>query len=108
MRSRTQHHQSSRRFRTAAAVTTALATALAFTAVPAAHAIATAPDLGTAGTYSVLGGQTVTNTGPSVLAANLGVHPGSAITGFPPGLYGGELHAGDAESLQAQSDLTVA
>lgn len=67
-----------------------------------------APDLGTAGTYSVLGGQTVTNTGASTLSGDLGVNPGPAITGFPPGIVAGATHAGDAPALQAQSDLTIA
>jgi hypothetical protein len=73
-----------------------------------AWAIGTPVDLGTAGTYSVLGGQTVTNTGPSVLSHNVGVSPGTAITGFPPGLALGDTHAADAHALQAQSDLTTA
>ena len=64
--------------------------------------------LGTAARYVVLGGQTVTNTGPSVLHGNLGVSPGSAITGFPPGTVSGATHAGDAVAGQAQSDLTIA
>ncbi|TDQ00472.1 ice-binding family protein [Labedaea rhizosphaerae] len=70
---------------------------------------ATAPvGLGTAGSYSVLGGQTVTNTGPSTLDASLGVSPGTAIVGFPPGTAGGAIHAGDAPAAQAQLDLTTA
>ncbi|PZS17717.1 MAG: sortase [Pseudonocardiales bacterium] len=64
--------------------------------------------LGTAASYSVLGGQTVTNTGPTTLNANLGVSPGTAITGFPPGKAGGAIHAGDAAALQAKSDLVIA
>ena len=64
--------------------------------------------LGTAGTYSVLGGQTVTNTGPSTLSGDLGVSPGTAITGFPPGTVGGATHAADAQAAQAQSDLVSA
>lgn len=64
--------------------------------------------LGTAGSYSVLGGQTVTNTGPSTLDGDLGVWPGTAITGFPPGTTAGATHAGDAVAGQAQSDLVVA
>ena len=50
----------------------------------------------------------VTNTGPTFLAQNLGVSPGSAATGFPPGLVGGETHLADAVALQAQNDLTTA
>jgi hypothetical protein len=43
-------------------------------------------NLGTAGSYAVLAGSTVTNTGSSVLTGNLGVWPGTAVTGFfPPG-----------------------
>ena len=65
-------------------------------------------NLATAGDYSVLGGQTVTNTGPSTLAQNLGVSPGSAITGFPPGLASGTTHIADGPAAQAQLDLTTA
>jgi hypothetical protein len=65
-------------------------------------------DLGTAANFSVLAGSTVTNTGSSTLAQDLGVDPGSAATGFPPGTVGGETHLGDAVSLQAQKDLTTA
>jgi type VI secretion system secreted protein VgrG len=64
--------------------------------------------LGTAASYSVLGGQTVTNTGPSTLSGNLGVSPGSTDPGFPPGIVGGATHLAGAVALQAQSDLTTA
>lgn len=65
--------------------------------------------LGTAGNFAVLGGSTVTNTGPSVISGNVGSSPGSAITGFPPGtVVGGTIHAADATAAQAQSDLTIA
>ena len=74
-----------------------------------AFAAAPAPvGLGTAGSYSVLGAQTVTNTGPSVLNLGIGVSPGTAITGFPPGIVSGATHAGDAVAAQAQSDLAIA
>ncbi len=69
---------------------------------------ATAPNLGTAGNFVVLGGSTVTNTGSSVLAGDLGVWPGLAITGFPPGFVTGTTYDGDAVALQAQSDLVTA
>jgi hypothetical protein len=76
--------------------------------VPQAVAAEAPVGLGTAGSYSVLGGQAVTNTGPSTLAGDLGVSPGTAITGFPPGTAAGSTHAGDAVAAQAQSDLVVA
>ena len=73
------------------------------------QASAQAPSLGTAASFSVLGGSTVTNTGPTQVVGNLGVSPGSAVTGFPPGVVtGGTIHAADATALQAQSDNATA
>ena len=69
----------------------------------------TAPPLGTAQSFAVLGGSAVTNTGSTVVAGDLGVSPGTAVTGFPPGLVnGGTIHAADAVALQAQNDVTTA
>ncbi len=56
----------------------------------------------------MLGASTVTNTGPSVVNGGLGVAPGTAIVGFPPGLVNGTIHAADAAAAQAQADLTAA
>ncbi len=64
--------------------------------------------VGTAEAFGVLGGSTVTNTGNSVITGDLGVWPGLAITGFPPGIVSGTTHKGDAVALQAQSDVTTA
>jgi hypothetical protein len=70
---------------------------------------ATAPSLGNAQSFAVLGGSTVTNTGSSVITGDLGVSPGSAVTGFPPGLVsGGTIHAGDSVALSAQTSNTAA
>jgi serine protease AprX len=64
--------------------------------------------LGTADSFAVLAGSTVTNTGPSTINGNLGLSPGTAVTGFAPGTVNGITHAANAVALQAQSDLTIA
>jgi len=65
--------------------------------------------LGTAQNFGALGGSAVTNTGLTVVNANVGVSPGTAVTGFPPGvIIGGAIHSNDAVAMQAQSDLTTA
>lgn len=76
---------------------------------------ATQVNLGTAADFAVLGGSTVTNTGNTVLTGDLGVSPGSAITGFfgtvaneGPGTVSGDVHQADATASQSQSDLTTA
>jgi len=62
--------------------------------------------LGSASSYGVLGGSTVTNTGSSVITGNVGVSPGTAITGFPPGIIvGGVQHSNDASATLAQTDM---
>jgi uncharacterized repeat protein (TIGR01451 family) len=79
-------------------------------AVPFHSALAaTAPSLGPAQSFAILGGSTVTNTGPSIITGDLGVNPGTAVTGFPPGIViGGTIHAADAVALSAQGGTTTA
>src|SRR4051812_1155946 len=96
-----------RRSRTGRLIAIAITTLFVSEAVPAFAQ--TAPSLGTADTYAVLAGSTVTNTGSSVIGGDLGVSPGAAVTGFPPGLVsGGTIHAADAAALSAQNSLTTA
>ena len=87
-----------------------LALVFAFVAVPvAAQAAAPAVNLATASRFVVLGGSAVTNTGPSVLNGDLGVAPGTSLTGFGfPAVVNGATHNNDAVANQAQSDLTTA
>jgi len=71
---------------------------------------ATAPSLGQATSFGVLAATAVTNTGPSVIAGDLGISPGNAssVTGFPPGQVLGTPHFADALALGAQNDVTTA
>ena len=64
--------------------------------------------LRTAANFVVLAGSTVTNTGMSHVTGDLGVSPGTAVTGFPPGILVGAQHAGDPTSAQGIADLTTA
>jgi type VI secretion system secreted protein VgrG len=65
--------------------------------------------LGTAATYSILAGTpSITNTGATTIDRDVGIHPAASITGFPPGIIAGAIHAGDAVALQAKSDLVLA
>ena len=80
----------------------------------AVHA-ATAPSLGTAQSFAVLGATSVSNTGTSVITGDLGIAPGlaSSVMGFPPGIVtGGAVLAGavipDPTAAQAQLDAGVA
>jgi len=65
---------------------------------------ATSPTLTGSINYSILGASTVTNTGTTTIGGDVGVSPGTSITGFPPGVVGGTIHSNDADAIAAQSD----
>ncbi|WP_329106604.1 ice-binding family protein [Micromonospora sp. NBC_01699] len=77
--------------------------------MPAAWAQAPVP-LGVAETYGVLAGQAVTDVpppvGPSTINGDLGVWPGTSVTGAP--VVNGATHVGDTAAMQAQAALTTA
>ena len=71
-------------------------------------ALVTYVSLGTAGSFVVLSGETVTNTGFTIINGNVGLSPGSSITGFPPGVVNGVVHISDAVAAKAKQDLNDA
>lgn len=65
-------------------------------------------DLRSAGLFVVLAGSEVASTGATILNGDLGLSPGSAVNGFPPGVVNGTQHVTDPAAAQAQLDLTTA
>ncbi len=59
------------------------------------------------GNFAVLAGSTVTNTGSTTVSGDVGVSPGTAVTGFPPGLASGAIHLADSAAAEAQTALTA-
>ena len=60
--------------------------------------------------FAVLAGSTITNTGSTVIGGNVGLSPGSAITGFPPGGVNAPyaIYQNDAVAAEAKNQLTTA
>jgi Ice-binding-like len=99
-----------RRTRVLAAGTTAALMIGMLAAGSAAYA-AGAPTvgLGTAAPFAALAGTPdITNTGPTAITGDLGIHPAPTVSGFPPGTVSGTIHRADAMALQAKSDLVTA
>ena len=64
--------------------------------------------LGTADSFAVLAGTTITNTGPTTITGDVGLHPNDSVTGFDDVTLSGELHLADAVAEQAKVDLVTA
>jgi hypothetical protein len=83
--------------------------AVSLIAAPVALSAQAPVGLGTDDSFAVLAGSTVTNTGPSVISGSVGLDPGSAVTGFPPGIVlAGTTQVANGVALQAKSDLVTA
>ena len=79
-----------------------LALVLAGTALAAATV-----NLGTAKSFAVLAGTTITNTGATTITGDVGLHPGKAVTGFNTVTLHGAQHLGDAVALKAKDALVT-
>jgi len=87
----------------AISLATLMAVAVAGTAFAAASV-----DLGTAKSFAVLAGTTITNTGATTITGDVGVHPGKTATGFTTVTLHGAKHLGDAVALSAKNSLVTA
>jgi len=78
---------------------------IAFTAI----ALAAEPtvELGTTSEFAILAGSTITNTGPTTINGDVGLHPGSAFVDTGVTLNG-TAYIADAVASQAKSDLVTA
>ena len=65
-------------------------------------------DLLSAGNFAILAGAGVTNTGLTTINGDLGTSATGTVTGFPPGMVNGNIHAADQIAAQAKLDLTTA
>jgi hypothetical protein len=71
-----------------------------------AFAAVAAVGLGASASFSVLAGSTITNTGPTTMSSDLGLSPGSSVTGAP--VVFGQTHVDDAVAIEAKTALTTA
>ena len=91
------------------ALAAASAALLSAVVVSSAQAVAVTPPLGTAADFAAVAATTITNTGPTVVDGDIGVSPGTAIVGFPPGTLNGTQYTGnDGPAVSAAADAETA
>jgi hypothetical protein len=69
---------------------------------------ATFAPLGYAGHFAILAGSTITSTGQTRITGNVGLSPGTAMTGFPPGLIDGTYYSAGPVTQKAKLAVTSA
>ena len=65
-------------------------------------------DLGSASSYAILAATTVTAPGAIVVNGDLGLYPGTSVTGFPPATVNGTTNIDNTAAMTAQADLLTA
>ncbi|MFB9628422.1 ice-binding family protein, partial [Nonomuraea helvata] len=89
-----------------AALTILLAMGAVVVTAPSAEADPVS--IGDAAPFAVLAGSAVSNSNLTRVIGDLGTSPGSSVTGFPPGIVTGTIHAGDSTAANAKSDVVAA
>ena len=90
------------------AASVALLTGALLALLPAPAGAATAIDLGTAGSFAVLAGSGITNSGATHITGDVGSFPTTSMTGFNSVTLIGVNHGGDAVTQDAKNALTTA
>ena len=113
MKANTKHSRLDRLARSLEVICLVLAVMFSGTGGVALASVLAAParGLGSAANFEVLGGSTVTNTGATVVAGDLGRrarHDHYRLSAGPRDRWRSNAHAGDALALQAQSDVALA
>ncbi len=65
-------------------------------------------NLASAASFAVLAHTQITNSGPTTICGDLGLSPGTLVSGGPVLSCGGVSHVTDTAAAQAQADLTIA